>query len=75
MYQVIDGIDNRKSGTDVGFKQIFHTTLTGYQLQFAVILVSRRSSDLIGRHHRDVVLQEVLIQRCNVRTGRTIHKY
>ena len=41
MYQVIDGIDNRKSGSHVSFKQIFHATLTGYQLQFTVILVSR----------------------------------
>ena len=39
-----------------GFKQVLHTPLTGNRFQFAIVLVSRRRSDLIGCHYGNVVL-------------------
>ena len=75
MNQVIDCIDDRKSCPYVRLKQIFHTTLTGYLLQFAIVLVFGGSSNLIGSHYRHIVQQQIFIKRGYIRTGSTIHKY
>ena len=60
--QVVNGIDNRQSRTYVCFKQVLHTPLTGNRFQFAIVLVSRRCSDLIGCHYGNVVLQKVFVK-------------
>ena len=75
MNQVVNGIDNRQSRTYVCFKQVLHPPLTGNRFQFAIVLVSRRCSDLIGCHYGNVVLQKVFVKWCNVGACRTIHEY
>ena len=35
--QIVDGLDNRKTGTYIGFEQILHATVTGNPLEFAIV--------------------------------------
>ena len=61
VYQVIDRVDNRKSRTDIGFKQEFHTPAAGYLFQFTVNGVFGRSGNLVGSYDRNIIHQEIFI--------------
>ena len=74
MNQVVDRVNNRKTCTYVCFEQIFHTTLAGNHFQFAIVFVSGRSGNLVGCYHRDIVLQEIFVKRCDIGAGRTVYK-
>ena len=75
MNQVINCIDDRKTCTYVCFEQILHTPLAGNRFQFTIVFISGRSRNLIGCYHRDIVLQEIFVKRCDVSAGRTVYKY
>ena len=49
--------------------------MAGYALQFGINLIIRRSRNLVRRHHRDVMPQEILIQGSDFGAGCTIHKH
>ena len=72
--QIADRIDDRQSSPYVRFEQIFHATLAGNRFEFVVTIILRRCGYFIGRNHRYVVLQQILIDSGNIRTRRTIHK-
>ena len=61
VYQVVDRVDNRKSRTDIGFKQEFHTPAAGYLFQFTVNGVFGRSGNLVGSYDRNIIHQEIFI--------------
>ena len=73
--QVVDSTDDRQSGTYVSLVAEPHTTVACGLLQFHVVLVIARCSNLVGSNHADVVLQECLIQRSNVLACRTVYKH
>ena len=49
--EVVDGADNRKTGTYVGLIAEPHTTVTGGLLQFQIAVVVARSGNLVGSHY------------------------
>ena len=73
--QVIDGIDDRKPCSHIGLEEELHAPMAGYALQFGINLIIRRSRNLVRRHHRDVMPQEILIQGSDFGAGCTIHKH
>src|SRR3712207_6875579 len=57
------------------FRSKLNATPARDGLQLAVVLIFRRSGNLIGCHHRNIVLQEVFVKRRYIGTRRTIDKY
>ena len=41
VYQIVDCIDHRQSGSHIGFKQELHTALARYFFQFGIIVIRR----------------------------------
>ena len=74
MDKVVNGIDDRESGAYIRFKQVLHTALAGNLFQFTVVLVFRRSGNLVGSHYRNIVQQQVLVKGSHACTCRTVHK-
>ena len=61
MNHVVDGVDDRQSCAYVCLEQEFHATFACCLLQFAIVFVGRACGNLIGGHHRYVVLQQLLV--------------
>ena len=74
MNKVVNGIDDGESGTYICFKQVLHTALAGNLFQFTIVLVFRRSGNLVGSHYRNIVQQQVLVKGSHACTCRTVHK-
>src|SRR5574344_1213097 len=72
--QVIDCVDDGQTCTYIGFKQELHTAFPGCSLQLIIIVISRRGCNLIGCHHRYIMLQEVLVEPSHFSTCGAIHK-
>ena len=60
--QVVDGVDDRKTGTHVGLEEIFDATHTGCTLELCVVVVIARSGNLVGTNDADVVGKQILIE-------------
>ena len=73
--QVVDGADDRQTSAHVGLVTEPHTTVASRLLQLHIVSVIARSRQFIGCNHADVMLQERLVQRCNILAGGTIHKH
>src|SRR3712207_8220096 len=50
------------------FRSKLNATPARDGLQLAVVLIFRRSGNLIGCHHRNIVLQEVFVKRRYIRS-------
>ena len=72
--QVVNRIDDRKPRSHIGFEKELHAPMAGYLLQLGIKFIIRRSRYLVCRHHRDVMPQEVLIQRSDFLACGTIHE-
>ena len=72
--EVVDGVDDGQSGSHVGLKQEFDPSPACRLLEFPVILEGGRGCDLVGSHHRDVVGEEVLVERCHLGACRAVHE-
>ena len=74
MDEVVDGVDDGQAGPHVGLEEVLHATLTGYLLQFAVVVVGRRGGNLVGGHHGDIVQEQFLVDGGHIGTGCAIHE-
>ena len=73
--QVVDGSDDGQSSTHVGFIAEPHAAVARCLLQFDIVIIVARRRQLVGCYHADVMLQEGLVQACNLLAGGTIHEH
>ena len=71
VYSAYDG----QSCPHIGFKEELDTTFVRNFLQFVIILEITACRNLVGCHHMDIMIEEVLVKPCHLGTGSTIHKH
>ena len=72
VYQVGDRVDDRQTGADVGLEEEFRVAFARDGFELAVEGVVGRRGDLVGGHHRDVVVEQRTVERRHLRAGRAV---
>ena len=73
--KVVDCSDDWQSGSDICLEKEFHASGYGSAFQPQIALIVAGSCNLIGRHDRNIMLEENLIQGCDVLRCRTVDKH